>query len=144
MTELSWGNINRGMLYNCTVLKDLPECPAGTRFKMQPFRWNVKDNFTYTYQFPGDKEASSQNARISRSVVDNPTWVRKEIDESCLTELKCEACGGTRMLLNVVPAPVPRRYRHDTYYYRDRLVGECPCGHTNEIVEFTSFIKNTY
>lgn len=134
---------NFGMKYNCTLLKDLPQYDAGTKFTIQEFEWC--NRLEYYCQFPEDIEndrMSYPNYRIPRSVIDNPVWVKKEPDEECFTELKCRKCGGTKMLLQVPTT----KYDYDdgVYYYKRKLIGICKCGHINEFLTFKTHTRVTY
>lgn len=117
------------MRYNCTLLKDIPEYPAGTTFTAEKiflvYEWR------YLCKFPGD---AYKKQVFSNSIIDNPVWVRKEVDEACLTELKCSGCGSTKMEL--VLRPAPRRQEGRCLVYCKKLVGVCPCGCENELIEF--------
>ena len=132
------------MTYNCILLKELPNYNVGTEFKIKEFEWC--NRIEYYCEFPEDVAAgrgmSYPNYRISRKVIDNPKWVKKEIDEDCLTELKCKKCGSTKMLLEAIHAPYD--YDDGVYFYRMKVIGKCTCGCVNEFIEFTTHTKVHY
>ena len=121
------------MTYICTLLKDLPEYPAGTTFtaKKVPRIGESKSRakFSYLCKFDGDVYGRRV---FSDSVMDNPVWVRKKIDENCLTELKCKFCDSTKMELSFVD--IPCTHYGDIVYFRKKIVGTCACGQENELV----------
>ena len=79
---------------------------------------------------------------IPHHVINNPKWVRKELDENCLDEIKCKECGNTKLLLQALDTN--HDYDSGVYYYRMKLVGVCPCGCENEFLIFTTHTKVCY
>ena len=133
------------MKYRCTLLKDLPEYPAGTTFTAEKVLFDTHSKstqFTYLCTFQGETHG---NFVFSDTLLNNPIWVRKEIDESCLTELKCDACGGTKMAVVLLEIPHTKDRAEDNnsvlVHHRKKLVGTCICGHENELV--SEFVTHT-
>lgn len=124
------------MDYNCTLLKELPDYPVGTTFKVR-----VKDNKTIILNSFKD-QLNKRAVYIAESVINNPDWVKKELDETCLTELKCKSCGSAKMLLEARHAPY--KYDDGVYFYRMKVIGICTCGYENEFIEFTTHTKVHY
>ena len=116
------------MRYNCTLLKDLPGYPAGTTFRMleENGKWHVLESGLF----------------IPSTALNSPEWVKKEIDETCLTELKCKSCGSTKMLLEGRYAGYD--YDDDVYMYKIKFVGVCTCGCENEFAKFTRHTEVHY
>lgn len=83
------------MRYKFTLLKDLPDCPAGTEFHccgLERDSWNGE--LLYDVHF-GVEACLGLNKNVG-GVLDNPAWFRKEIDEERLNDLACPECGHTR------------------------------------------------
>jgi hypothetical protein len=133
-------NNNCGMVYDCTLLKDLPEYAAGTKFLIQEFEHCGK--VEYYCRFPEDEENDSMsfpNYRIARKVIDDPKWVRKTLNRGCLTDMRCRVCGGTDLLIMAKKAT--NDYDDGVVFYKMKMVGICPCGYENEFLTFTTHTK---
>lgn len=115
------------MRYICTLLKDLPEVPTGTVFRV------LGENGKITI---------IDRVSVPTSIINNSEWVKKDLDETCLTELKCKSCGNTKMLLEARKANYD--YDDGVYFYKMKLVGVCPCGCENEFITFTTHTRVHY
>ena len=106
------------MKYKCTLLKELPDYSIGTTFDF----FSNEINSVYSGDlFIGDLLC----------LVDKPNWIKKEVDYACLTEIKCEKCGNTKLYLHLVDGG--SKYDCDVTTYFTDLYGECPCGNDNFI-----------
>jgi hypothetical protein len=86
--------------YILTLKKDLPNYPAGTRFKYHTdkevhhtgsisetkYLWEESDTGSIPKSYPA----------ILKQLADDPVWMDKSIDYDSLTDLKCPICGETR------------------------------------------------
>lgn len=122
------------MTYVCTLLKELPDYPVGTQFIIM--EGDKENSHGYYCKFPGDRYMLWENYKIPKSAIDNPEWVKKTVDESCLTELKCSNCGSTKLLLQTYHAP--SSYDDGVRYYKMGIRGVCPCGNVNEYINFVT------
>jgi hypothetical protein len=124
------------MTYDCTLLKELPDYPIGTKFTIVKHT----DREEYYCQFPDDNGCYYANYKIPKKCIDDPKWVKKCVKESCLTDIKCKECGGTKFSIEIYDLP---SYQDDgVRYYKKGIRGVCPCGCINEIIRsFTSHSK---
>ena len=107
------------MIYKCTLLKELPDYPIGTVFKAKQGH-----DFGVDYY-----ECYNYNAL--RNLVDNPTWVKKEIDFDSCKDLKCPECGGTRGIITGIAYKTGDKY--DGYRCTADVYFECICGHKRQL-----------
>lgn len=86
------------MRYRLILLKDLPEYPAGTIFKLYELRerrgHSTKPGLVYDVGILRGDEYVTRT--FEQDFIDNPTWFRKEIDPDLLCDLKCPKCGRTQ------------------------------------------------
>ena len=119
--------------YNCTLLKDLPDYPAGTEFKVQEYIWCKQLN--QWYKFKNDDGYYSSGNDIPKSVVDNPIWVKKELSDECITDMSCPHCGGTRFIIDAFD--LPSKYDDGVRYFYMKVSGECvDCGAIRDFYKF--------
>lgn len=120
------------MRYILTLLKDLPDYPAGTQFKYsygydrgtinrghlmdpQPYMGLINDDNLYNVML------------IPKKIIDNPEWVKKEIDYSKSMDLRCPVCGETRG--NIIVCGRTCGSKSDGYYNDANVYFEYDCGH---------------
>lgn len=119
------------MTYKCILLKDLPDFDAGTEFYIK--KLDSRDD-EYYCKFPNENSYLKYNYQIPKEVIDNPIWVKKELDENCLTELKC-SCGNTNLFIE--PREEPSEWDDDIRYFYMSIYSICPkCGRENHIIKF--------
>lgn len=132
-------NNNYGMVYDCTLLKDLPDYDAGTKFLIQEFEHCGR--LEYYCRFPDDENNRMPypNYRIPRKVIDDPKWVKKKLNKDCLTDTRCRVCGSTSLRMRAKSAT--NDYDDGVLYYKMKVVGICPCGYENEFITFVTHTK---
>ena len=113
------------LVYNAVLLRDLPDYPKGTRFKCKKTETNkwMENVSCNEYWCSGTPLAD---------VVDNPEWCKKTVDETNLTEVKCQECGNTKVYLWIEPDGSKYNYRFketaEDFYHK--IVAECgKCSH---------------
>lgn len=119
------------MNYKLTLLKDLPNYPAGTQFYYR---------LTHAYSFFRDELIGMESymgltnnkylnagTLIPEEIIDNPEWVKKEIDYSTSLDLKCPICGETRGHIKVCGRRVGDKY--DGFHNSADVFFEYDCGH---------------
>lgn len=137
------------MYYILTLLKDLPKYPKGTKFDLSErvrlcgYNSDVikrKDYFMRIYipngvdnkQIRALERENEDYEYIERlliplEVINNPEWVKKEVNRARYTDIKCPKCGTTKCLIHVIPYEVGNRY--DGYYNTADVTLEFECGH---------------
>lgn len=124
------------MKYNLILLKDTPDWSAGTVFKQNgtvAHGWSIceaKGGPFYDIAVPEGKGYVCEDpAKYPYGCfLDDPSWVRREIDENRIHNLKCPACGSTQGMLFATSWYVCDMDRDD--YGVQYSVGiECVCGH---------------
>ena len=88
------------MNYKLTLLKDLPDYPAGTQFRYsRSYRHSTDCEDLYgPIEFMGlltDKHMYNRML-IPENIIDDPEWIRKDVDHTKSIDLKCPVCGETR------------------------------------------------
>ncbi len=116
------------MRYKLTLLKDLPDYPAGTVFKYRNGLINCLGSFKKE-EFMGVAGSDSLTGGLCfpRKILDDPTWIKKEIDYDSLKDLKCPICGETRGEMSVHSFRYGNSY--DGYGYASDVFFEYACGH---------------
>lgn len=115
------------MRYILTLLKDLPDYPAGTKFIY------IADKRHYDYKsddftsmecvdlldnyLQNDRKYIYRRFVIPEKIINNPDWIKKEIAYFELLDIKCPICGETRGKLEMAVGGV------------DKLYIEYACGH---------------
>jgi len=113
------------MQYKFTLLKDLSNYPAGTVFRYFKGKSQLLGSFKELELMGIDRLASP--LCIPQEVIDNPSWIKKEIDFDSLVDLKCPVCGETR---GEVSVHLYRRGNPDEGYSNCADVYfEYACGH---------------
>ena len=102
------------MIYNYTLLKDLPDYEKGTIFKVE-----------LTGKYTIINGAAFGGYGDIRPLINNEKWFNREIDTKSLDKLKCPKCNGTKGVLYT-----KEHIEYDDgvkYTYLD-LYNECICG----------------
>jgi hypothetical protein len=71
------------------------------------------------------------NHNSLKKLVDDPIWVKKEIDFDSCKDLKCPECGETRGLLTVDSYRTGDKY--DGYHSTSDIYFEYVCGHKRKL-----------
>jgi len=89
------------MRYQFTLLKDLPEYPAGTVFGCYgiSYRFDERCKRGPYYEVYGPSKCDGIRLEEVGGVFDNPEWYKREPDFKSLLDLECPVCGETRGLL---------------------------------------------
>ena len=96
------------MFYKLTLLKDLPKYPAGTQFSYRFGQWHYERNDIHEVDvntfgkmglYGSDKMSSL--FPIPEEIIDDPEWIRKEVDYSKIVDLACPVCGESRVDMSV-------------------------------------------
>ena len=99
------------MIYKYTLLKDLPDMPAGT----------------------SETHSENQESYLSRLHQKHPTWVIKEIDSSKFVNLNCPNCGRNdqyhKSYGTYQTSDDDVYYRHAVFYL------DCACGEKTEVMD---------
>lgn len=115
------------MRYKLTLLKDLPDYPAGTVFYYTDDRRKVWDAFERMKFIGTSRDHMTTAFPFNPELIDNPVWIRKEPDVQELLDLRCPICGETRGRLAV------NAYRigdsEDGYRNKADVYFEYMCGH---------------
>ena len=115
------------MQYKYTLLKDFLTYPAGTIFIVR----GVEENKYYdTWLLQDDGCIIKLNYKLFpiNSFLDNPEWVKKELDEDNLIDLKCPKCGATKGdFFNT--KYYNSHYNDDDYGIQFAIGIECICGY---------------
>lgn len=89
------------MYYTFTLLKDIPQYPAGTVFQCEGI--NYPPNRKLEHKTPHYKMIDPRKKCIVSipvgSVLDDPEWFKKEVDYTKLFDFKCPICGETKGIL---------------------------------------------
>ena len=90
------------MRYKLTLLKDLPNFPKGTVFKYSVGKKMLLSSFR-KQQFLGlyDSDRLTWPPIIPENIINDPEWIKKEVDYDSLIDLKCNVCGETRGEISV-------------------------------------------
>lgn len=120
------------MIYALTLLKDLPEYPAGTIFKLYGMRMpdGLRKKPFYEVGVPNKYWPGHMDVKYYSvgSFIDDPKWFKKEIDTDYLVDLKCPKCGKTEG--NFFSTSYYGRHFDSNDYGVQFSVGfECVCGH---------------
>ena len=124
------------MRYNLILLKDTPEWPAGTVFKqngtvMHGWAFWETEGPYYDIAVPdgrGRYVCKNPSKYPYGCFLDDPSWVRREIDENYITDLKCPVCGSTQGMMFETSWYV-RNMDSDDYGVQYSVGIECVCGH---------------
>lgn len=119
------------MNYKLTLLKDLPDYPAGTQFRYsRSYRHSTDCEDLYgPIEFMGlltDKHMYNRML-IPENIIDDPEWIRKDVDHTKSIDLKCPVCGETRGTILVCGCRGGDAY--DGYYCDANVFFEYDCGH---------------
>ena len=119
------------MYYNLTLLKDLPEYPAGTEFmyfkgRCCGFYSNTMVIESRIGVLKNGKAMMSTRFPFPEKIIDDPAWFKKEVNYTYLKDFKCPKCGGTQFYM------FKHAYRmgdpEDGFWYKTDLYLKCPCG----------------
>lgn len=89
------------MFYKLTLLKDLPGYPAGTQFSFRHGRYQyvtehgLETNINAKMGLYGSNKMKSLFP-IPEEIIDDPEWIKIEVDYSKIIDLACPECGETR------------------------------------------------
>lgn len=142
------------MIYKLTLLKDLPEYPAGTQFVLNAFRNLTGKQFDKVksveyymrLEYPQDVNSREDILRLENmnedyisynrllipfEIIDNPDWIKKEVYQSKYCDIRCPRCRSPRFLLHVNPYCAGNEC--DGYYNTADITLECECGHIYNI-----------
>ena len=122
------------MKYKLTLLKDLPRYPAGTVFSYEEGYYRgcggsglVYNRFCCVYggtpQYP---------LCIPEEIINNPEWIKKEIDFTGCIDIKCPVCGETRGNIEINAWRSGDKY--DGYSSRACVYIEYACGHDRRCI----------
>lgn len=114
------------MRYIFTLLKDLPDLPAGAQIKcigIDKFGFDDEDSYQML-----DNCNRIHYKKVGKTILDNKEWFTKEIDYSSLQEIKCPKCGETRLCIKK-RCWIDRNPDSNHYGANCDLECECPCGH---------------
>lgn len=119
------------MMYKLTLLKDLPNYPAGTVFKsnLKP-RTNIHNARVYEVIVPyrGNTNDLIIESWSVGGIIDDPDCFKKEIDSDELVDLRCPKCGGTQG--DFFSTDYYRNdMGYDDYGVQFSVGFECLCGH---------------
>lgn len=90
------------MRQKLTLLKDLPEYPAGTVLYITGVKrsYACEDGPFYEVSVPDDRPNSRYRIlkyfRVGDSIIDDPAWFKRETDVENAVDLRCPLCGETR------------------------------------------------
>ena len=88
------------MRQRLTLLKDLPDYPAGTVFYIEGVKGShaCKDGPFYEVSVPSGQPGRRdlQYLRVGGSIIDDPSWFKREADVENAVDLRCPLCGETR------------------------------------------------
>ena len=88
------------MRQKLTLLKDLPDYPAGTVFYIVNVlkSYACKDGPFYEVSVPSGQfdRRDLQYFRVGNSIIDDPAWFKRETDIENAVDLRCPLCGETR------------------------------------------------
>ena len=122
------------MRQKLTLLKDLPDYPAGTVFYIKDIRrsYACEDGPFYEVSVPDEIPNSGRRIlkyyRVGNSIIDDPTWFRREIDHEHLVNLRCPLCGETHGEF-FSTSYYRRNMDSDDYGVQYGIGFECLCGH---------------
>ena len=131
------------MKYICELLKDLPHFPAGTMFTAleQYSHWNKRLEYQLEFKDPKlQSRAACCDCFLTTETINDPEWVRKEIDPASITDLSCPKCGGHSYVLETEEEPY--KYSDGIRYFQRALYGRCLCGEKVKI--FTYCYRKEY
>lgn len=118
------------MKYKFTLLKDLPDYPAGSIFYSGAIEVR-EDKQYYRYTAPGSPYC--QYCEVG-GILDDPTWYRKEINWDALHSLQCLICGETRCTYEHVVELYKDNWGDDARCLAVRI--EYACGHPAKELRF--------
>lgn len=115
------------MFYKLTLLKDLPGIPAGTQFSYRHGYYHIEQKHFSKLRFQDrmciyGSDKMSMLFPLPEEIIDDPEWIKKEVDHDKLVDLACPVCGETKVDMSFETLGVDKHiFLHIEY----------ACGHYN-------------
>ena len=122
------------MYYKYTLLKDLPDAKAGTNQTLNEPPEEVGCELDEKVYLQHD----DKRIELNRTLLQNPEWFKKEIDDRYIGEIKCPICGETRGRMYITKKVVYNR-KWENRAHEVTVWYEFICGHGTQNIGIADF-----
>lgn len=129
------------MINKLTLLKDLPEYPAGTVFKEVSEPYSSNGTIITRYNISKDGYRIASYLEGEKTWLTDPQWIKREVDESQYGDYSCPKCGKSKWHTDTIIG-YNNDNNSDGYGYYFAVFGECVCGFRRRLVSTNYLGKN--